>query len=636
MYGQVLPLIYSPPERSAVTAGLVLLPTIIVELFYHKERTSARLFENAAPGLRITTMPKLKISESVINNQLAPYRRNGIITARKLREYIPAMLVANISSLLLLTVNGLVVGNFVSSEALACVSFIDPVESLINTGSTLTACGIATSLSTAMGSGNSEAYEQNRVSSMRLMIVMSLLITAIELPLAWLVIRSYNLSAAMFAMTWQYALIRILSSPLEIFSVVCVYDLQILGKMKAVMWLTLTAGVSNLLFDLLFVAGLHMGVAGAGYGTACALLLRAVLSGTYIARRTDLFNRSRRKARLSDFSKILEYGVPDASYMFMGAVQDYFMIRILLFAFGADGGVISGVCTFCSGLASVFIRSVQNSARPMMGLLAGADDRVELGMLMRQAITVDLITVGAVVLLAEFFPATFFHIHGVRQIPGGGLASLRIYVVFLLIKGCCTMLRMYLTNRGDSRYATAATVAGIATLPVFSYLFVLWAGGPFLWLGYSAAELLTMVIYLGRVRRWEQNDLDNESADHSLFLSVDPSHATAAADTVMNYLQQEGIDSRMTYRIALCMEEIGAYAQNAGRRNENAEICIRIKITGDSDAIIIIIDDGKCIYLDTDEEERHVISDNYSLIRRIAKSVEYQYILNLNYTRITL
>ena len=32
------------------------------------------------------------------------------------------------------------------------------------------------------------------------------------------------------------------------------------------------------------------------------------------------------------------------------------------------------------------------------------------------------------------------------------------------------------------------------------------------------------------------------------------------------------------------------------------------------------------------EETQELITDNYTLMRKVAKSVEYQYVLNLNYT----
>ena len=48
-----------------------------------------------------------------------------------------------------------------------------------------------------------------------------------------------------------------------------------------------------------------------------------------------------------------------------------------------------------------------------------------------------------------------------------------------------------------------------------------------------------------------------------------------------------------------------------------------------------MLDNGKCIALDRDSEIQELITDNYGLVKKLAKSVEYQYLLNMNYTVFT-
>ena len=115
-----------------------------------------------------------------------------------------------------------------------------------------------------------------------------------------------------------------------------------------------------------------------------------------------------------------------------------------------------------------------------------------------------------------------------------------------------------------------------------------------------------------------------------------PLASLALADEVMEYLTNSGVDSRLSYRIALCMEEIGAYAQTTEKRNDTVKIYFRAKITYDNEALLVIFDDGKCIYFNQDDKYIKLITDNYALIKRIAKSTEYQYILNMNYIMINL
>ena len=45
-----------------------------------------------------------------------------------------------------------------------------------------------------------------------------------------------------------------------------------------------------------------------------------------------------------------------------------------------------------------------------------------------------------------------------------------------------------------------------------------------------------------------------------------------------------------------------------------------------------MLDDGKCIRLDEDEDKHEILSDNYANIKQLVKNYNYQYILNMNYT----
>lgn len=132
--------------------------------------------------------------------------------------------------------------------------------------------------------------------------------------------------------------------------------------------------------------------------------------------------------------------------------------------------------------------------------------------------------------------------------------------------------------------------------------------------------------------------------------------------------KENEINERIAYRAALCMEEMVAYARAAeetdpkARKAEsskirkliravirmepqtddvsgvteaelNVEVMVRFK--GKDSAIIVELDDGKCIALDRNELSQKLITDNCELLRKIATSVEYQYILNMNHTGFT-
>jgi Na+-driven multidrug efflux pump len=136
---------------------------------------------------------------------LAQFRRMGDLSMRKLREYIPAMLMTNLSTLLLVTVDGVVAGNLVGKDALASINIFAPVSILVGSLSMLVSSGISISISTAMGKNDPEELDRVKGVSLRVMILTAAAASVLQIPLVWMILTSYGLSPEMFAMTMQYA-----------------------------------------------------------------------------------------------------------------------------------------------------------------------------------------------------------------------------------------------------------------------------------------------------------------------------------------------------------------------------------------------------------------------------------------------
>lgn len=607
-------------------------------------------------------------------NEITKYRRTGNLTGRKLAEYIPAMLMTNLSALLFTSVDGIVAGNLVGADALSSINIFFPVSVVVGAISALIASGISISLSTAMGRNDSAALDCIRGTSLRLMLIMAAVIGIVQIPVVLIMLRSYGLSDEMFNLTMQYAIGIMICSPLGLISNVGTYQMQIAGKMKMLMILSVIEGVANLAFDVLYTGVFHMGVAGTGYGTATANLIRCSLTVICLYRYTDMYRSDTKKISLSDIKSILGLGLPDASYMLIVALQNYLIMKVLLAAFGTDGGVIKGVCTFCFGITNVLISGITGSMRPLMGLYAGADDKEGLSILMRMGARLNIISAGLATVVIELHPEWFYYINGVHDIPEGGLLSVRLYSLCFILKGSNFLLRLYLNNRKDSKYATLLTVAGNATLPLFGFILMKAAPAPFIFLSYLITEILVFAMSHIRYRSWLQKDrkeIEENGEDIVLSMTVKPEEAVEASRLLRRFAEEHGISKRIAYRAALCMEEMVAYARTAEAINSvikitdteeheqkitelldregtplwakelleetgtklSVEVMVRFK--GKDEAIFTTLDDGRCIALDKNTETSKLITDNYELLRKLAKSVEYQYILNMNYTRFT-
>ena len=557
------------------------------------------------------------------------FRRDDSLLHYKLLSYLPFMILTNLATLLLSTVDGLVVGNLVGGDALSAVSIFMPVPTVICIFTICVSAGISTTLSTGMGDIQIENLAPLKKASARLIFVSALAVGIIQIPIAVLLINAYNLSADMQAMVWQYGIGQMIAAPFGMISSVCVYELQILGRSKILTVLAVTEGGINLVLDLMFVGVFHMGIAGAGYGTAVANVVRCTLSLIYLYKKTDIFKFGKAKIHMDHIRQLLKTGSSDAAYTAMMALQSIIMIKIILAAFGESGGAINGVCAFCLSIANVAIMSIQGSARPLAGIYTGARDILGVRMLIRRSLLLMLSLLGVMSVIVLINPGLFYRINGVTEIPVYGLISLRLYVLHFIFRGFNYIFRLYFVNRGDTRFSSIITITSHATLPIFALLFSL-LYAPFMWLAYLATECILLLMSALHFHSCSKKDMQERREDVDvLYLTVAPDDAIEASRSIRQYATERGYSERMAYRAALCMEEMIHYAVDVNGSNK-VRNQLMVKFLPDS-CIFTIMDDGRCIMLNEDDETKELIT-NYNVIKRIATSVNYQYVLNLNYT----
>lgn len=225
----------------------------------------------------------------------------------------------------------------------------------------------------------------------------------------------------------------------------------------------------------------------------------------------------------------------------------------------------------------------------------------------------------------------FYHFHGINELPSGGELSLRLFAASFLFGAFNTIFRLYYSNRKDTGFSSTLTVLGHAAIPLFAFILTRIFPGPFLWLGNLIAELIILAVNMKRYTYWlEKDNAEQDKDEKTFYLTVTPDKAVEASQMIRRFAKENGYPSGIAYSVALCMEEMVAYIEAA---QDGAEIDTQVIVRFSHDAAhFIIIDNGRCITLDDDPESRSLITNNYALIKKLAKSAQHRYILNLNYT----
>lgn len=430
-----------------------------------------------------------------------------------LRFSLPIML-GNLLQQLYNTMDSVIVGQFISVDALGAVGTCAPLTVLF--------LAFAIGLSTGASILIAQQYGARLIQEMRksistgfiLLTLFGLGISVIAVVSAKALLRwGLGVPESVLDMAAVYMRIYAAGLVFQFIYNIAAATLRSLGDSKATLYFLLIASVLNIALDVLFVVAFHWGVAGAAIATVISQLCSAVISLVYMFRRYEIMRFSRRDFTFSpEYGKtMLRLGIPVALQQCMMSVGQLFIQRLvnhygtdMMSAYTAAGRLESYVMIPILGLnAGMNVYVGQN--------IGAADiERVRKGF--RQTITVSAVLCAAISLTMFTLGGQIVRIFGITD---RSLALAQEYVrceaPFFIIFAVYQVAGATLQGSGDVTFATCCTVESLiirigasyllAYLTPLSYAAIWWAM-PIAWL---AALIPAFLRYFGG--RWMEKSL---------------------------------------------------------------------------------------------------------------------------------
>ena len=558
------------------------------------------------------------------------FKRTNSLIRKKYLEYVPVLFITNLSSLLLITIDGIFVGNYIGSEALAAVDMFTPIAVLISAYIALSAHGIADSFADAL-IGNDPMEKQYNAKAIKFVVVVSVIILAfIQAPITRFILHLYDPAPELYFMARAYAIAVLISMPFKLISTVGACQFQEIGRMNVLMYISIIEGVVNIILNFVFVVALKMGVRGAGMATAIAVIVGSVLTATYFLTKTNIYKRHKVKLRMEDVKKIIVVGAPYSIGILTSAIHAFLMLKIIFYAFGESGAEVDGVCNFCLSVATVFIASCGDANGPLNGIFLSIGDRIAVRDALRISIRQIIVSVGAFTVFIFLKPELFYHINGVNNIPSFGINALKIYALCLIAWGINSLFAGYFIDIDEVKITARLTIIGDLLTPVVAILFLYFVGKVHLWFAELVVASLVLLIYLIRyLIDYFKEEKEEEKDSDILYLEVEPNEGVEASKELYEYAIANNHPKDVSNDVAVCMEKMVDYAvKSHDSQDIHIQIMIRFKGGG---AKFIMFDDGERLHFHGKNEPDKVLSENFELVKKMAKSYKYQYVLNMNY-----
>lgn len=374
------------------------------------------------------------------------------------------------------TVDGIVVGNFVSEAALGAVGACTTLALLFLAFSTGFGNGCGIMISQLFGAGRMDQVKRAVATGMILMGAMGALAMVIGwFGAEWLVVHLLNiqdphlidLSVSYFSI---YALGLVFT-----FLYNCIASiLRAVGDSKATLYFLCVSATMNLVLNILFVAVFRMGVAGAAVATVISQIACVAVCLVYMFVKYPMFRFGKGEFRFDPaLGKLcLELGIPMSLQMAIVSCGNLLMQR-LVNHFG-ETTMAAFTCglrieNYCMVPAMGF-----NSAMSMFtgqNIGAGKPDRIRRGWKAAVTMAVLVTFVIATALFAGAYPmSALFGVDGEAQLQAVDYIR---FVSFMML-----IFAVYLTTNGvvqgcgDALYASMCSLSTLGVRVALSYTLV--------------------------------------------------------------------------------------------------------------------------------------------------------------------
>ena len=325
---------------------------------------------------------------------------------KKLLFFAVPLILGNLFQQLYNTVDSIIVGNYIGSEALAAVGASSSVVSLLIGFCIGASAGAGVVISQFFGAQDREGLRKAVHTTVALSIVAGIVMTVAGVLLTPLILRAMGTPSEVFSQASVYLQVYFGGMVFSVIYNMAAGILNAVGNSKRSLVYLLIAACSNIVLDFLFVVVFKMGIIGAALATDISQLISCIFILLFLTRTDEMYKVRLREIRFYDhlLSKILRIGLPTGVQNIVISLSNV-IVQSTVNSFGAV--VMAGFAAYIKidGFNLLPVLSISMAATTFTGQNIGAGklDRVKKCMFTSVAMGV-VYTVSTGILLLAFAP----------------------------------------------------------------------------------------------------------------------------------------------------------------------------------------------------------------------------------------
>lgn len=212
-------------------------------------------------------------------------QKNNMLSGNVLKSIIPFALPIMLSSLLQYNyslIDNIIVGRYVSTDALAAVGNVGPINSFVVGASLGLTSGFTIPIAQAFGANDRKKLNLYTASSVKVSLIAGICTIIFGEILSYPLLRAIGTPDEIIKMSASYINVLYLGVPFQMLSSNFTAISRAVGESRKPLYFHIVSVIVNFFLDLLFVKHFAWGVEGAAGATLISQALAMVLTGAYV------------------------------------------------------------------------------------------------------------------------------------------------------------------------------------------------------------------------------------------------------------------------------------------------------------------------------------------------------------------
>ena len=439
-------------------------------------------------------------------------KRHPYLIDKAIGYYLAASILSSIVVQLNTLVDGIVVGQYVGTDAFSAINLYTPVGLVVAVFFSIFCAGAKILAARSIGKRDSQNTSRIMSTAMATMIILgaigALVTVMFSEDIADVVCRE-SASRGYFI---DYLMIM---GTCCIFTIACTYtgfSVDVDGRPRLSLMAHIISAVTNIGLDILLVGVLALGVQGAAWASIAASCVSCIVCGThYFCKRCSYRLHPVMSFSFRAFGHNIRYGIPLAVGFLVTVLVVFSLNTIIQTWQGADGLFAMSVCINMITIAIMLTGGLGSMVQTIGGFLKGRRDTTGLRMLVGRDLLLLCVFSAFFVLAVELFPGLFARMFGADspRLIDYTCTSLRWFgCVFPAYLFCTFMVYVYLMS-GRKALASVTILIFLAIVVPFLQIWAVTTGDARLWHSFLASGVasILVVVVVAEIIRYREKGL---------------------------------------------------------------------------------------------------------------------------------